>query len=103
MDEQRDNTPSVPYYAFESVVSIYERHNKRLFIALVLAIVLFFASNAMWLYVWNQYDYVDETYSDDYVQTVDGKFNLNVGEQGDISYGNAEVQKDLPEADDDTQ
>lgn len=50
MDEQRENTPSVPYYAFESVASIYERHNKRLFIALVLAIVLFFVSNAMWLY-----------------------------------------------------
>lgn len=69
MDERRENTPSVPYYAFESVVSVYERHNKRLFIALVLAIVLFFVSNAMWLYVWNQYNYVDETYSDDYVQT----------------------------------
>lgn len=103
MDEQRENTPSVPYYAFESVVSTYERHNKRLFIALVLAIVLFFVSNAMWLYVWNQYNYVDETYSDDYVQTGDGKFNLNVGEQGDISYGNAEVQKDLPQENDDTQ
>lgn len=47
--------------------------------------------------------YVDETYSDDYVQTGDGKFNLNVGEQGDISYGNAEVQKDLPEEDNDAQ
>lgn len=59
---------NVPYIVHESVLAREERHIKRLTIALILSILLLFASNMIWLYYWNQYDY----YSDETV-TVDGR------------------------------
>ena len=59
---------NVPYIVHESVLAREERHIKRLTIALILSILLLFASNMIWLYYWNQYDY----YSDETI-TVDGR------------------------------
>ena len=58
----------VPYIVYEGAMVVSERHIKRLIIALVICIALLFISNAMWLYEWCQYDYVDEvetTYTQD--------------------------------------
>lgn len=52
---------NIPYIAFESMMARNERHIKRLVIALIIAICLMFASNALWLYCWMQYDYADTT------------------------------------------
>ena len=64
-----ENT-NVPYIVYESAQARSERHIRRLVIALVIAIVLIFASNAAWLYCWMQYDYTSETTE---TITVDGK------------------------------
>jgi hypothetical protein len=48
---------NVPYIVHEAAQARSERHIKRLVIALVVAIVLIFASNAAWLWAWMQYDY----------------------------------------------
>ena len=72
----------IPYIVFEGMQARNERLVKRLIIALIVAVVLIFASNALWLYFWNQYDY--ETYS----VTADGDSNANyIGNDGDIYNG----------------
>lgn len=47
----------VPYIVHESAMARNERTVKRLVVALIVAILLIFASNAAWLYAWCQYDY----------------------------------------------
>lgn len=76
----------IPYIAYESMMARYERHTKRLIIALIIAVVLMFASNALWLYAWCQYDYTSETSQDVTVDATDGTANY-IGNDGDISYG----------------
>ena len=46
----------VPMTVFEYTTARFERTIKRLIIALVITIVLMFATNIAWLLVWNQYD-----------------------------------------------
>ena len=78
----------VPFYAFESAVARGERSIKRLIIVLAVAIILLFASNAVWLYAWMQYDYVDtsEDYSIDLSTKGGGDANY-IGNDGDINNG----------------
>jgi hypothetical protein len=67
-------------FVVESIQARHERTLKRLIIALIVTIVLLFASNMAWLYYESQFD----TYS--YEQDGAGLNNINTGEQGDI-YG----------------
>ena len=53
--EQKDPGP-VPYIVHEAAVSRMERTNKRLIIALIIAILL----NVAWLIAWTSYDYASE-------------------------------------------
>jgi hypothetical protein len=81
---------SVPFAVHESAMARNERTVKRLVIALIAAIVLIFASNAIWLYAWMQYDYSSEESVVD-VDANDGVANY-IGNDGDIvngaDYGN---------------
>ena len=73
----------VPYIVYEGAEARAERHIKRLIIALVLTVVMLFASNAFWLYEWTQYDYVStET---EYVQ--DGEGTNVIGAGNEVLYG----------------
>lgn len=51
---------TVPYVAHQSAAARQERQIRRMWIALIVAIALIFASNAIWLYAWCQYDYSSE-------------------------------------------
>jgi hypothetical protein len=74
--------PSVPFAAHEAEVSRQERQIKRMWIALIVAVALIFASNAIWLYAWMQYDY------ESYEITADGDSNANyIGQDGNIYNG----------------
>lgn len=75
----------VPYLVYEGQMARNERVIKRLIIALIVAIVLVFASNAVWLYAWCQYDYT----SDMSTIEVDGKDGIAnyIGNDGDITNG----------------
>ena len=77
-----DEKMYVPYIAYESEMARQERHIKRLIIILAIMLVLFFASNMSWLYVWNQYEYVDETIE----ATQDGS-GVNIVGGEDVNYG----------------
>ena len=94
MTENR--TPeSVPYIVHESALARAERHNRRLWIALLVSIVLIVVSNVIWLVEWMSYDYVSTE-----TVTVDGKDGIAsyIGNDGDISYGE-NYSKTNPDAD----
>lgn len=57
---EEDKTLTVPYIVYEGSQVRHERTVKRLIIVIILLAVMVFATNALWLYVWNQYEYVDE-------------------------------------------
>lgn len=74
--------PPIPFAAHEAEVSRQERQIKRMWIALIVAVALIFASNAIWLWAWTQYDY------ESYEITADGDSNANyIGEDGNIYNG----------------
>ena len=73
---------SVPYIVHESSVARMERQIKRIWIAVIVAVCLLFASNAGLLYAWVQYDY------ESYEITADGDSNANyIGQDGNIYNG----------------
>lgn len=74
----------VDFIVYESNEIRHERTIKRLIIALVISIVLMFASNALWLWAWTSYDYSSEE-----VVTVDGKQGTAnyIGNDGEINNG----------------
>ena len=82
--ERKETVESVPYIVYESAQVRNERNIKRMLIALVLAVVMLFASNLVWLYAWFSYDYESiETV------TVDGKDGVAsyIGNDGNVYNG----------------
>ncbi len=51
---------SVPYIVYEGAQARQERTIKRLIVVIIIIVTMLFASNAIWLYFWNQYDYAME-------------------------------------------
>ena len=91
-----DDKVYVPYIVYEGEMARQERQTKRLIVMLIIMLVLFFASNMAWLYVWNQYEYVDEDVT---VDSQDGGNENYIGNDGDIINGisngkKAETQKE---------
>lgn len=78
--EHRD----VSYLVYEATQVRNERTIKRLIIALIVAVVLIFVSNAIWLYAWMQYDYTGEEII---VDSNDGGNANYIGHDGDINNG----------------
>ena len=82
---------SVPYIVHESSMARMERQVKRGWIALIVAVCLLFASNAVWLNAWYQYDYSSEEIIVEQDAQDGGNANY-IGNDGDIVNG-------LPESD----
>lgn len=79
---------SVPYIVHESSMARMERQIKRLWIALIVAIALLFASSVIFTYTWLQYDYASyEAITDD-----GGDANI-IGNDGDIYNGYGEIEE----------
>lgn len=85
----------VPYIVYEATQARNERTIRRLIIVVIVAIVLLFASNAIWLYAWMQYDYVatSEDYSIDLSTKGGGDANY-IGNDGDINNGKGQSTQD---------
>lgn len=77
-----DDMMQIPYVVYEGTQARNERTTKRLIFVVLLTVVLLFASNALWLYAWMQYDYTGEVYEQD----GQGYNNINTGSQGDVNY-----------------
>lgn len=84
---------TIPYIVFESTMARAERQQKRLVIALIVAVVMMVLSNLAWLYVWNSYEYVGES-----SVSVEGEGNANyIGNDGDITNGeNNSQENEIP-------
>lgn len=90
--EHRD----IPYLLFEATQARNERTIKKLIIALIIAIALIFASNALWLWAWSQYDYTSEETT--YQQDGEGVNNINTRIFGDLNNG---AESNDPQTDED--
>lgn len=79
--------------AFERMQSKDERNDRWRNIIIIILIVLLVATNAMWLWAWNQYDYVDE-----YTEVDSGEGYINfIGQDGDINNGTSNTQTQEPD------
>lgn len=91
-----ENRPeNVPYIVHESSLARMERINKRLWIALLLVICLFVATNAGWIWYESQFETVSTTVT----QTSDGSPNNYIGNDGDIFNGTEKVEAQEGNAD----
>lgn len=77
---------SVPFIVHESAMARAERHNKRMCIALIIAIIIVFITNGCWLLFISQYDF--ESY--DYAQ--DGLGVNIIGNENGVDYNGATVE-----------
>lgn len=82
----------IPYFSHEGDMARMERANRRLWIALLVVIILFVASNVFWIWYENQFtDEVSiETKQD--VETGDGDAFVNG--IGDFNYGTSETNSE---------
>lgn len=85
MDSERDD--NLLKYIYEGVEARNERTIKRLAIALIIAIVLMFASNALWLWAWSSYDYSSSTEQSVDLSTDGGGDANYIGNNGEIING----------------
>jgi len=94
-----DGKATVPYIVYEGEQTRNERTFKRLIIALIVTILLLFATNVVWLYCWFQYDYVGEettetTETKDVLVNADNGVANYVGHNGDIVNGEHKSDND---------
>ena len=92
-----NNDLNVPYIVYEGAQARQERTIKRLVIIIILVIMLLFASNALWLYEWTQYDYSTETI--DVSSEGDGNANY-IGRDlnGEVHNGESKSDESQPNA-----
>ena len=78
---------NVPFVVYQATAARQERQIRRMWIALIVSIVLLFASNAFWLWAWMQYDY------ESYEAITDNGGDANIiGNDGDIYNGYGEIK-----------
>lgn len=89
----KDMPENVPYIVHESSMARMERQVKRAFVTAIIALVAMFASNAIWVYAWCQYDYVSES-----IEAEQDGSGVNIIGGGDVTYGpesnDSEKEKD---------
>ena len=82
--EVQDAPENVPYIVHESSMARMERQVKRLWVAVVIAIALLFASSAIFTYAWLQYDYSSE----ETIYQQDGEGTNIIGNSNEVdNYG----------------
>ena len=74
--------PPVPYMAHEGMLVRMERQIKRLWVALIVAIIALVACNLAYLWYLNQYDFVSYE-----ISSADGGNANYIGQDGDIYNG----------------
>lgn len=77
-----EDNNKVPYIVYEGTIARFERTIRRLIILIAISVLLLFASNALWIYEWMQYDYEDVT-----VDSQDGGNANYIGASGVINNG----------------
>lgn len=86
--EKETPKTSVPYIVHEGILTRMERQIKRLWIALLIAIITIVACNIAYLWYLNQYDFVSYE-----VSSADGGNANFIGNDGDIYNGESESKE----------
>lgn len=90
MDDEKvsvdSNPETVPFFVYESEITRADIRFKRMFAALIVSIVLIFASNMGWLIYESMYDTIS------YAQDGNGLNNINTGTQGDLDGAESESE-----------
>ena len=73
----------VPYIVYEGAQARQERTVKKLVVIIIICIAMLFATNAIWLYAWMQYDYSSE----EVVYSQDGRGINIIGNQNEVEHG----------------
>ena len=90
MENNNDNI-IMSRIAFERMQAKDERNDRWRNIIIIILIVLLAVTNGMWLYAWNQYDYVSEEVTVD----SDDSGNANyIGSDGNIYNGDVEQDQE---------
>lgn len=97
-----DNNMTVPYIVYEGAQARQERTIKRLIITIIIAVAMLFASNAIWLYAWMQYDYATEVEQIDLDSDNGGNANY-IGRDLNGELNNGESTSDEGKGETDTQ
>lgn len=80
-----DEKVNVPYVVHEADMARMERGNKRLSILASILVALLFITNALWVWLWNQYEYVDSEITTTVSQ--DGEGNNIYGDGNEVNDG----------------
>lgn len=76
---------NVPYIVHEADMARMERGNKRLSVLASVLVALLFITNALWVWLWNQYEYVDSEITTTVSQ--DGEGNNIYGDGNEVNDG----------------
>lgn len=79
-----DEKVTVPYVVHEADMARMERGNKRLSVLASVLVALLFITNALWVWLWNQYEYVDTVTTS---VTQDGEGNNIYGDGNEVDNG----------------
>lgn len=79
---------AVPYIVYEGAQARHERTIKRLIVIIIIAISMLFASNAIWVYVWSQYDTIEYDY------TQDGRGVNIIGSENEVDQYGSEIESE---------
>lgn len=74
----------VPYIVHEADMARMERSNKRLSVLATILVALLFITNALWVWLWNQYEYVDTVTT---TVSQDGEGNNIYGDGNEVNDG----------------
>lgn len=74
----------VPYIVHEADMVRMERSNKRLSVLATILVALLFITNALWVWLWNQYEYVDTVTT---TVSQDGEGNNIYGDGNEVNDG----------------
>jgi hypothetical protein len=80
-----DEKVNVPYVVHEADMARMERGNKRLSVLASILVALLFITNALWVWLWNQYEYVDSEITTTVSQ--DGEGNNIYGDGNEVNDG----------------
>ena len=80
-----DEKVNVPYIVHEADMARMERGNKRLSVLASVLVALLFITNALWVWLWNQYEYVDSEVTTTVSQ--DGEGNNIYGDGNEVNDG----------------
>lgn len=86
MNDNKNEKDMIPYIVYEGSLARMERQIKRVWIALIIAIVSLLLTNIAWLYYESQFETIS------YTQDGEGLNNINTGTQGDV-YGSDSEDK----------